>query len=874
MQNIYDLIKTQADRNPESEAIGAPGRSFLSYGGLVKVIEATVASLNRLGIGRNDPVAIVLPNGPEMAVAFVSVASGATSAPLNPNYQAAEFEFFLSDLQAKALVIDNQMDSPAREVARGLGIPIIDLIPLTDQPAGVFQLEGASQPLEAQNGFAQLDEIALVLHTSGTTSRPKIVPLSQRNVLATAQNIRETLQLTTADRCLNIMPLFHIHGLMAAVLSSLSSGASVVCTPGYYATEFYGWLKSFSPSWYTAVPTMHQSILSRATQHPDVLEKIALRFIRSSSASLAPAVMQQLIETFGVPVVEAYGMTEAAHQMSCNPIQNGAQKPGSVGLPAGPEVEIMDIASPRLLRQGEVGEIVIRGENVFSGYANNPDANLTAFSDGWFRTGDQGYKDADGYLYISGRLKEIINRGGEKISPREVDEILLSHPGIAQALTFAMPDPQLGEEVAAAVVLNDLSLTESEIRRFTAEKLIDFKVPRKVVILDEIPKGPTGKLQRIGLAEKLGIKPEPVGSVAREFVAPQTPLEEALAEIWKDQLGLDKIGVNDRFLEMGGDSMLAALLVLEVGKQLGVKLSLTDFSETPTIADQARYLESIGISLDGVQVRPDLVTAFHQDGSQPPLFFMSASVADSFIFPGLSKGLGKDQPLFGLTPYGLEVEVQADQVGYLANIFTQEVQRVQPDGPYYLGGNCSGGTIAFEVARRLIAQGEKVRYLVMTEAYGLNYPQRRGLARVVAPLLQFFYLTSKHFDVLSVSSPFARRQYLKNLLEKQTRRAGNFLRALGGRTAAPAPVGRRSYDFRVGEKYDPAPVVVNVHLIRAAHQPYGALKDDSLGWKALVEGEIKSVEAPGYHGGLYPGQRAQKIGELISEQMEAVRAAD
>jgi acyl-CoA synthetase (AMP-forming)/AMP-acid ligase II len=503
---IRQLLETGADT---AIAIGAPERPSLDYAGLRTLADATVARLNELGVGRNDRVAIVLPNSAEMASAFVTIGCGATTAPLNPAYRADEFDFYLSDLNAKALVVEKGSDSPALGVARERGIPVITLVPDAGGVAGKFTLEGAGTGTKpAKGGMAEADEVALVLHTSGTTSRPKIVPLTQRNVTASARHIGASLRLVAGDRCLNIMPLFHIHGLIAAVLSSLGAGASVHCAPGFNAMRVFAWLDEIEPTWYTAVPTMHQTIVARASRNPESVARARknLRLIRSSSSSLPPQVMAELEATFDAPVVEAYGMTEAAHQMACNPLPPGARKPGSVGIAAGPEVAIMEEAGSKLLPKGSVGEIVIRGPNVTPGYENNPDANKTAFTDGWFRTGDQGVMDDEGYISITGRLKEIINRGGEKISPREVDEVLMDHPAVAQAVTFAMPHDKLGEEVAAAVVLREnQTAEEKDLRAFVAGRLADFKVPRKVLILDEIPKGATGKLQRIGLAEKLGL---------------------------------------------------------------------------------------------------------------------------------------------------------------------------------------------------------------------------------------------------------------------------------------------------------------------------------------------------------------------------------
>jgi len=498
------LIASHAADRP---AIGAPGRDWLSYDGLRGLTEEVTQSLNAMGIDAADRVAIVLPNGPEMATAFVSVAQAATTAPLNPAYREEEYAFYLEDLKAKALLVAEGYDGPAYAAAQSLGMDVIRLSVPEGAAAGYFTLSSDIAAAAASRAPGA-DDIALILHTSGTTSRPKIVPLMQSNVAASAQHIQTSLKLTDADRCMNVMPLFHIHGLIAAVAATLSSGGSIWCAPGFDALKFFSWMKEAQPTWYTAVPTMHQAILSRAKRNSDVIESTPLRFLRSSSASLPAQVMVTLNETFNAPVVEAYGMTEAAHQMACNPLESGTQKPGAVGIPAGPIMRIAHETENHLMEG--TGEVVISGPNVTPGYESNPEANAKNFFEAegarWFRTGDQGAFDEEGYLHLTGRLKEIINRGGEKISPLEVDGVLLDHADIAQVVTFAVPHPKLGEEVAAAVVLKEGSTaTEKDIRAFAAERMADFKVPRKVIIMDEIPKGATGKMQRIGLAEKLGL---------------------------------------------------------------------------------------------------------------------------------------------------------------------------------------------------------------------------------------------------------------------------------------------------------------------------------------------------------------------------------
>lgn len=580
---VRRLVAIQAMRTPEAPAVLAPGRPAMSYARLLAQMDATAAALAALGIGRGDRVATVLANGPEMAAAFLGIASAAVAAPLNPAYREAEFRFYLEDLAPKALVAEAGAESAALGVAEALGIPVVSLA----------EANGAARVPEAKP-----DDVALVLHTSGTTSRPKQVPLTHANLCHSAENIRRALELCPADRCLNVMPLFHIHGLAAAVLATLAAGASVVATPGFYAPRFLEWLEEFTPTWYTAVPTMHQAILARAGAGP---VRSSLRFIRSCSAALPPQVMEELERVFGVPVIESYGMTEAAHQMASNPLPPGRRKPGSVGRAAGPEVKVLPD-----------GEIVIRGPNVMAGYVNNPAANEDAFTGGWFRTGDQGRLDEDGYLFITGRTKEIINRGGEKIAPREIDEALLRHPSVAQALAFAIPDARLGEDVAAAVVLQPgAAAGESELRAFAAGTLADFKVPRRIVFVDEIPKGPTGKPQRVGLAAKLGIRAEEKPSAPAEYVAPRTANEELLCGLWRQVLRRERVGVRDNFFDLGGDSVLAAQLLA----RMPAAPPLIALFEKPTIEALAAWLDSHGAGGGEAAIE------HAAEGSEAPLSF-------------------------------------------------------------------------------------------------------------------------------------------------------------------------------------------------------------------------------------------------------------
>lgn len=453
-------------------------------------------------------IAVALPNGPGLAVALLATMAAGTAAPLNPSYRTPEFRALLQDLDVAALLVDCAGGRQAANAARSLGIPVLQVDPR--QP-GSLAIDRADRQAMARRRGRRSDgalahDAVLLLHTSGTTARPKIVPLTEQQLCLVANNIVATLALSPTDRCLNVMPLFHVHGLVAGVLSSLLAGSIVVCAPQFDALRFLRWMQKARPSWYTAVPSIHQSVVAVGGPHRQMLSEMPLRFIRSCSAPLPQAVLTELEAVFGVPVIEAYGMTEAAHQLASNPLPPKPRKAGSVGLAIGGEIEVMPEGGATLLPRGALGEIVVRGEAVIAGYEADPEANRAAFCNGWFRTGDQGCIDADGYVWIRGRLKELINRGGEKISPVEIEMALLSHPAVASAAAFPISDSLMGEEIGAAVVLNaGSSASEKELREHCVETLADFKIPRSIHFLPAIPRGATGKVQRARLAVELGL---------------------------------------------------------------------------------------------------------------------------------------------------------------------------------------------------------------------------------------------------------------------------------------------------------------------------------------------------------------------------------
>ena len=446
---------------------------------------------------------IVLPNGINMAKCFLALANYVKAAPLNPNYTEEEFIFYLEDLECKYVVTDESVSDNLKNAAKKTNTKLLFIE--TDEVSNSLKLKSidATKNLAFKPNFN--NDQCLILHTSGTTSKPKQVQLSTKNILSSASNIANTLHLSKADTGLNIMPLFHIHGLIASLLSSVFSGGCLVCTEGFNALSFFSQVKTFKPTWITAVPTMYQALLGRSSRNSSIIKSSEIRFLRSSSAAMPVKTIEELETVFECPLIEAYGMTEALHQMASNPL-NGIRKSGSVGKAAGPKIALLKDLKI-YTESGTEGEIIIKGENVTKGYKNNDLANKESFVEGWFRTGDLGTFDQEGFLFISGRIKEIINKGGEKISPKEIDEALMKHPAVFQAVTFSITHDKLGEDVGAAIVLKeDKSVSKEEIQLHLKNIISNFKIPKTILFLNEIPKGNTGKIQRIGLAKKLGIE--------------------------------------------------------------------------------------------------------------------------------------------------------------------------------------------------------------------------------------------------------------------------------------------------------------------------------------------------------------------------------
>jgi len=649
----------------------------------------------------------------------------------------------------------------------------------------------------------------------------------------------------------------------------------VVCTTGFNAPLFLDWCREFVPTWYFVVPTMHQSLLAHARENPTATARLHLRFIRSASAPLSPKLLAETEKIFGAPVIHGYGLTEAAQQVSINPLPPGVRKPGSAGVPGRTDTGILNEQGD-LLPSGQTGEIAVRGPAVMAGYANNPTANRESFINGWFRTGDEGRLDADGYLHVTGRIKEIINRGGQKISPREIDELISSHPAVAQAVAFPVPDSRLGEDIAAAVVLKAKDLiTEHELRGFIADRVADYKVPRQIYFVDKIPAGPTGKIQRLKLAEQLGITEGDGGlSIARApYVAPATPTERMLAHIWRSVLRVDRVGINDPFLALGGDSLLLAQVTSRLREAGGPTISPLTFFERPTIAGLAALIDSGTISepgrndaaapdLNGPVSRASSLTAvdgragaakgnrvaaithwpIQPLGKRPPLYVMGNF--NGFI--PLARRLGLDQPVLGVAipnelklriPYRLE-ELAAAQV--------ESILKGQNSGPYFLAGFSAEGVLAFEVARQLTAKGIEVGLVVLVDSPCPAEPDPFLIRMMRNAQTHISHISQGGVRQLRLAaSGIARRQILRFKIN-----SWRFGRPLGIPVGRPAP--REPMDVILANviatrSYVARPYSGRVLLFKRTRDLIGRYRQPDNGWGRVVRDGLEIYRIEGGH---------------------------
>ena len=863
---MYEVVHQWADRTPNAPAIAAVDTAPLTYRGLLTLIDTTGDTLNASGMGRGNRIAIVHAGGARLAAVIMSISSFATAVPLNPDYTVGEFAIYFQDIGIDAVAIQHGSNAAARSAAHRLGIPILEILPVPGTTAGAFELGCSLMGAARQPGPADKDDIAIVLTTSGTTSSSKIVPLRHRHKIARGVDTAIRFEVTAQDRVLNMMPLFHIGGLGAGLHNMLYSGATVIPTPQLDATSFFEHLEAIRPTFLMGAYTIYHAIHAQADRFAATISSSSsqIRIIRSGAGRLDPAVAHRLEDIFGAPVIQAYGSTETGF-MASEPLPPKVRKPGSVGLPAINEVAILN-EDGETLGAGQRGEVAIRGAMITDGYENDPEANAMAFTNGWYRTGDEGYFDPDGYLFLTGRLKEMINRGGQKIAPAEIDDALMSHPAVAAGSAFAVPHPTLGDEVAAAVVLKPgASAKEQTLSEFLRQRLAPYKVPRRFVFVDDIPKGSTGKVQRHRLTEQLGLTGEPAQVATTNRQA--TPLEKKLQALWASALEREHVGLHENFFLLGGDSLQAIELFLDIEKTLGRRLPRSVLFEAGTVAEMAQRIEALAPMRCLVPIRPS--------GSRPIFFCIHDVFGEVLIFRALAEHLGKDQPVFGLQSVGLDgLETPLARMEDMAARYVTEIRRVQPTGPYYLGGYSMGGWIAYEMARQLRAAEESVGLLALFDTHS-------GQGRRRAPVQHWL---RRHTERLSRLGPAELGPYLTQRVRNALHLSSAALRhrlfaaawAYNERRGAEMPLLlQRPVDANrlAGRRYHPRPYDGDAVLFKAA--PYAWTHSDAHdGWRRLINGKLEVRQITGLHSEILEEPHVRVLARELADCLDARHVAD
>jgi acyl-CoA synthetase (AMP-forming)/AMP-acid ligase II/acyl carrier protein len=712
-------IRRRAELQPDQAAIVATGFQPLSYRELQCLIGEVRAALYLAGLGRRARIAIAIPNGPQAALAIVAVACSAVSIPLNPRQTLREIEIGLATLRPDAVLLFRGDDSVARRAAEEKGIAIIEV---TQSKEGTLGFETVEPPISTAATLDESDEPdpnapAFILQTSGTASEPKLIPFSHRNMLAAAARVQAWFNLSSQDRCLSVSPVFYSHGLKVTVFTPLLSGGTVVFPADPSKFDYAEWFTFLRPTWYSAGPTLHRLIFDRTNFRADAITGHSLRFVLSGGAPLPRNVLEGLQDTFGVPVVEHYGSSEAA-QISANLPPPGPCKPGTCGVPPPDTIAIVGDDGHRL-PPGKLGEILVGGPTVISGYLDAPELNRACFLDGWFRSGDIGSIDEDGFLTLHGRKTDVINRGGEKISPLEIDEALMRHPAILEAAAFSVPHPRLGEDVVAAVILRPgMTTTSVELRKYLQEQVAPFKVPRRIVFREQLPKGTTGKVLRRRLTESWEGGPAADTQVApslAENTLANKDLVKELTNLWERLLRITPVSVDDDFFEKGGDSLLVMEMLSELEWRTGLTIPSSILFEATTIRQLVQKLS------DRQNLRPKYLIEMNSSGDQPPLIYFHGhfhGFGHSALT--LAKLLGAKQPLFVVAPHGTGDEPIPRSIEAMAADRLPLIMKAQPEGPYRLGGKCLGGIVAFEVARMLVAAGKEVEMIVLLDPPTIN----------------------------------------------------------------------------------------------------------------------------------------------------------
>jgi acyl-CoA synthetase (AMP-forming)/AMP-acid ligase II/thioesterase domain-containing protein len=859
-----------AQETPDALALLAPGRKPLAFSHLRAGIVSLARALQEAGITNGDIVAVAIPEGPELLTVLLGVSEVAAPAPLDCNLTEAEFHLRLSAMPVGCLLTCARANSRAVAAARRLGIPILEARFTT---RGEVSLAPLQTPATHRNEKGAPADTALVLQTSATTGAPKVVPLTHANVYAICMDVTRGLQIGPADRYLSIMPLHHVIGYTFA-LAQLLRGGSVVCVPGFHPSQFAAWIEELRPTWYMAGPTVNRAILEVAKTHTREFRRSSLRFIRCGSAASTPALLDELERVLGVTVINGYGLTETGSVTHTQP--GSPRKPGSVGQSSGATIGIMD-ESGNLLPPDAEGEVVMRGAPVMAGYLDNPIANREAFRNGWFRTGDLGRLDQDGDLFITGRIKEIINRGGETISPLEIDAALAEHPAIAQAASFGIPHPTLGEDVAAAVVLRTgMSASAPEIRSFLSGNLSRSKVPNRILFLDSIPLSAAGKPLRSKLSESFSETQRAPAAHNPSDPAPSSEshrwLQERIAAVWTRILHVIYPGHHESFFDLGGDSLTATRMLTAVEEELKVGERLweqTDFFDSPTIVNLARIVMDCGYGecsagSGGVSSKDFSTFVLQSRGEGPPVFFFPGAGLEPWYLRHLVAHLGDEQPFIVLC----HTLTDADRFEEIVSQSVDLIRTMRPGGRRILAGHCYGGIVAFEAAQRLSAERDSETLVALLDVPTPGYPKIR-LGRYLRQIPDAISALGrgqvlKLAKEIGTHAGFLRRMLNSRLNSK--RKPAQPLASAGQEAAnswgdsITASVART-----VLQTYVPRPFSGKVanFLARDNQVSARALEDPRLGWRDFVRGPLHEYRVAGQHDSMFAEQYALELSEHL-----------
>lgn len=767
---LYAALSRLADAAPTRPALLATRFAPLDRAALREQLDGIRRCLRRAGFGAQARIGVMIPEAAQAAVGILGVACAAVAVPLDPRLGPAELDQFLEQLPLDALLIIDGGPDEGYRAAHRHDLPLIIAEPAEDGSAGL-QLRAPLAAVAAVDAEPDADAPAFILRSSGTTALPKLIPFSHRNMLAAARNWQNWFRLTAGDRCLCVSAPYYSHGLKVTILTPLLTGGSVAFPLSAATVDLHEWLVTLQPSWYSAGPALHRAMLEATRSRPESCAAHRLRFASSGGAPLQSDVIDGLQAALGMPLLEHYGSSEAA-QIAVNAPFPGAHKAGTVGRPLPGTVRIVDEAGVPVA-SGARGEVLLSGPTLMAGYLGDPALNQAAFRDGWFHSGDVGSFDEDGFLRLHGRLREVINRGGEKVSLQEVDDALLRHPAVAEAAAFAVPHPRLGQDVAAAVVLRPgLHVEPEALREFLREELVYFKIPRRVQLLDELPRGLTGKVQRQRLSDALLVlRAEEARAGAATQAASLAPLEREVLEVWRRLLKTDAVGPDDNFFDCGGDSLLATEMLAELEQRLGRMIP-----ESLLIEDSARKLAARLQDLAG-EVIP--VIDFNPDPQRTPLFWFHGDFAQGgYYIRRLARLLGPRQPLVAIAPHGLDNEPIPETVEQMARARLPLILERQAHGPYRIGGYCNGALVAFETARLLIEAGEEVEIVALIDPPTANVrPWSRVILRTLDALLPDTPL-ARAYEALSRFGETSKWPYPK--------RIANLLYKLGERLVSSA----------------------------------------------------------------------------------------